>query len=537
HSSPDAQYRASKLKYFLYRRALGQVFDYVRDYSKRNGRQVACYVATHSLLNYAQWKIVSPMSSLIGVGADGYIAQVWTGTARTPNMMDGVRKERTFETAFLEYGAMKSIVRATGKKVWFLHDPIEDRPDYCWEDYRGNWESTVVASLLHPEVWRYEVMPWPDRIFTRDYPVRNLRDLPPGTQVPRIGIPDWYETELQAVIRVLGDMKQDHVSWISGGTPGIGILVSDTMMFQRAGPQPSDGALGSFYGLALPLLSRGVPVEPVQLEHVEQPGFLDPYRVLLLTYEGQKPPSAKLHVALAEWVKRGGTLVVVDDDGDPYNAVREWWNTAPMRYATPRLHLFEQLGVPAGMPGVHGSGKGFVVYEKLSPAALTREAFGGERVRGIVRRALNAAGIPWREAAALALRRGPYVIASGLENPGATPVVLPGRYVDLFDARLPILEQPRIEAGRHMLLVDLDTAQPGVAAAACRVREERRSGNAIAFRAEGIAGTRAAVRVKTAQKPAAVLINGRPLPGWRYEEGTVWLTFANSPDGVEIAIR
>jgi hypothetical protein len=28
-SSPDAQYRASKLKYFLYRRALGQVFDFV----------------------------------------------------------------------------------------------------------------------------------------------------------------------------------------------------------------------------------------------------------------------------------------------------------------------------------------------------------------------------------------------------------------------------------------------------------------------------------------------------------------------------
>ena len=31
----------------------------------------------------AQWRIVSPESSLMNVGADGYIAQVWTGTART----------------------------------------------------------------------------------------------------------------------------------------------------------------------------------------------------------------------------------------------------------------------------------------------------------------------------------------------------------------------------------------------------------------------------------------------------------------------
>jgi len=84
-SSPDAQYRASKLKYVLYRRALSEVFDFVKKYGKAHGRTIPCYVPTHSLINYAHWRIVSPESSLINVGADGYIAQVWTGTARTPN--------------------------------------------------------------------------------------------------------------------------------------------------------------------------------------------------------------------------------------------------------------------------------------------------------------------------------------------------------------------------------------------------------------------------------------------------------------------
>ena len=92
NSSPDAQYRASKLKHYMYRRALSQIFDFAREYGREHHREIRCYVPTHSLINYAHWKIVSPESSLIDVGADGYIAQVWTGTARTANVYEGRRK-------------------------------------------------------------------------------------------------------------------------------------------------------------------------------------------------------------------------------------------------------------------------------------------------------------------------------------------------------------------------------------------------------------------------------------------------------------
>jgi len=99
-------------------------------------------------------------------------------------------------------------------------------------------------------------------------------------------------------------MKQPEVRWESAGTRNVGVLVSDTLMFQRAEPNPSDANLGSFYGLAMPLLKRGVPVEPVQIESAATPGFLDRYKVLLLTYEGQKPPTREFHEALAKWVRR-----------------------------------------------------------------------------------------------------------------------------------------------------------------------------------------------------------------------------------------
>ncbi len=395
-SSPDAQYRTSKLKYFLYRRTLSQVFDFVKQYGKDNNRVIHCYVPTHSLVNYSHWRIVSPESSLLDVGADGYIAQVWTGTARTPNVYEGQLKERTFETAFLEYGAMQNLVRASGRRVWYLNDPIEDNPNHDWDDYRRNWENTLTASLLQPEVWRYEIMPWPDRIFNGRHPVhanptfrppgpgdpsiKSQERVPNGTglngfgqnnpNVERVGIPKPYETELQTVISALGDMKQSDVRWESAGTRNIGVLISDTMMFQRAEPNPSDANLGSLYGLALPLVKRGIPIEPVQIESAVDPAFLSRYKLLLLTYEGQKPPKPEFHAALAKWVRAGGALVVVDDDSDPYNAVREWWNTAPLSYKSPREHLFDALGIAKESVGLHKVGRGVVLRESASPAAL-----------------------------------------------------------------------------------------------------------------------------------------------------------------------
>jgi len=77
HSSVDARWRTGKLKYFLYRRALQQVFDYVQAYNQKTGRHVRCYVPTHSLLNYAQWCIVSPESSLANLKGCDVPVQTW----------------------------------------------------------------------------------------------------------------------------------------------------------------------------------------------------------------------------------------------------------------------------------------------------------------------------------------------------------------------------------------------------------------------------------------------------------------------------
>ena len=59
------------------------------------------------------------------------------------------------------------------------------------------------------------------------------------------------------------------------GTSGLGVLASDSLMFQRGDPTPSDEHLTHIYGMALPLIKRGMPVTPVQLENVGLPGYLN----------------------------------------------------------------------------------------------------------------------------------------------------------------------------------------------------------------------------------------------------------------------
>lgn len=540
HESVDGQWRASKLKYFLYRRALQQVFSHVQAYNQRTGRNVRCYVPTHSLINYAHWCIVSPQSSLALLdGCDGYIAQVWTGTARTPNHYRGQRKERTFETAFLEYGAMQNLVRATGRTVWYLNDPVEDNPRHDWTDYRSNWESTLTASLLQPEVSRFEVAPWPERVFGGRYPRSAPRD-------QRQPIPPAYASELQVVMQALNDMKQKKIEW-DCGTRGIGVLISDSMMFQREQPTPSDPNMAQFYGLALPLLKRGMPIIPVQLENVTLPKFLDEQRVLLLTYQGQKPLTPEVHSALGGWVRNGGVLVMVDDDKDPYNRVREWWNDDGTTQRIPRRHLFEQLGLSdtrfsTNSPALVNVGKGAVMWVRQSPVPFALSTEAEARLISFIQQAARKAGLKWKEANHLALRRGPYVIGAGLdESVSVSPKILKGRFINLFDSELMVQRNILLEPGKRVFLLDLNamkSSKPQLLASACKALLKNRDGKRMTWTVEGVGDTPAILLMSSTKPPRSVQLDQEALDfTFNKAEGLLYVRFPNQSQPRDLAIE
>ncbi|WP_276355007.1 hypothetical protein [Cohnella caldifontis] len=568
HESEDAQYRASKLKAYLYARCLDRLCSALKEYSMlRYGRPLRFYVPTHSLINYAQWRIVSPESKLLDLPSiNGYIAQIWTGTSRTANVYEGRRAERTFETAYLEYGIMQELVRGTDRRMWFLHDPIEDDPKRTWRDYKENYLKTLTASLLHPEVSHYEVAPWPRRVFEGRYPSED------GSG--KEGIPADYATVLLTVMHALGDMDQTDLKTFGGGGP-IGVLLADSAMYQRMRPgvdtagfmMKYDGTnaveltdeyalellnFSPFYGLTLPLLKHGMPVRPVQLDNVRRfPGYLDDYRVLVLSYEFMKPEHPDLHPALAQWVRDGGALVYVGDDGDPYHRVREWWNRGRRVYRSPREHLFENLGVEAELPeGVARVGSGALAYLRMRPDRFADSAEAAERLRDMVKAAMESLGDPslrWSPANHFGIRRGPYVIASVMEESvHDRPLELNGRFVDLFGPGLPIMRQVVLPPGRQAFLYDLDygaAETSGIIAASSRVEEFLEEARSIAFTARGPRTVKAAARIRCPAMPSAVEAESGDgtrvaLPyRWDGETRTLLVRYDNDPAGVRITIR
>ena len=530
-SSPDARWRANGLMYFLYRRALQQVFDSIQAYNKEKGTKVRCYVPTHSLLNYASWGIVSPESSLARLkGCDGYIAQVWTGTAREPNIYANVKRERTFETAFLEYGAMQNLVRSTGRNVWYLADPIEDNPNHDWGDYRRNYHATLIASLLQPEVAQYEVIPWPERVLEDKYPAESK----PGV---RVGIPDDYAQELQTVWNALKDMKQRDVQW-DAGTQGVGIAISDSLMFQRGGPSASDGEFSHFYGLAMPFVKRGMPVQPLQLENFGLKGYLEGTKVLLMSYEGQKPMTEGVHPPIADWVKKGGTLVFVDDDADPFLKVREWWNTGGKTYDTPRQELFELLGVGKdAKEGIYPVGKGRLVFLSRRPTLIARDPFAPKLFVDYVKKA--APDVFWLEQGSIALRRGPYVALAGMDettSPGHPQV---GRFVDLFDPELKV--QTMVSGGPNVraLLVDLDRFDRPAIACAGALTEEKQGKDSWTGAVEGIADTPGVLLLRLPRTAKSATVDGEPIPALKIDEANklTWIRFRNTARARRIEVK
>ena len=543
-SSVDAQYRASKLKYELYFRALKEVFAHVKRRAKELGRSIDCVVPTHSLLNYAQWRIVSPESHLVDIPEyDGYIAQVWTGTSRTPNSYKGKVKERTFEIAYMEYGQMLGMVRPTGRKVWFLHDPVEDNPNRTWADYKRNYECTLIASLMWPEVARYEIMPWPDRIFQGQYPKKDM-DSKSGD---REGIPADYATQLLACFNALADMNQPDIRR-EDATQGIGVIVSDTLMFQRANPDRGDPHFGQIYGLTMPLVKNGIPVEIVQLENVLQPECLKPYKVLLLTYEGQKPLKPMYHDALANWIRAGGVLVYVDDESDPYNNVREWWNDLGAIKTTPGAHLRVILNVPeAAAEKAQPAGNGWIRLLKTKPSALANSEDGADRLMAVVKEACDCAKLPLITRNYLKLQRGPYLIASVLEESVSdAPLNVTGNFVDILSANLPIVRTNDIKPGERILYYDLDTvkAKAKVVAAAGRVRDETLTetadGGTLTFSARGPLNTIGVARVLLPKAPKSVSCDPAAPElkhEWDESSRTVLLTFPNTASTIAMKVE
>ncbi|HPP58658.1 MAG TPA: hypothetical protein PLT82_05950 [Candidatus Hydrogenedens sp.] len=503
NESIDTQYKASLLKYKLYSNALTEVFQFAKRYSKEHNFDLGCYVPTHSLINYAQWRIVSPESMLTSMdNCDGIIAQVWTGTARTRHYYQGVSKERTFETAYLEYAQMVGMVLPAKKHLIFLADPIEDNPNYDWDDYRFNYESTVLASLFFPEVSTFEVMPWPERIFMGKYS-KSKED-----KETKINIIPEYGSELLAVITALNDMKQSDIEWVSKNYP-IGVMVSDTLMFQRAEPNPSNPQLNNFFGITTPLIKNGIPVKIVQMEHLITYNPLEDIKLLILTYEGQKPLNKEYHSKIKDWIYNGGGLLIIDDKSDPYNDLNMWWKSEG--FQSPIDHLIKICGIDnETMKKPITIGKGYLWWIRESPTLLSREKSGCEIILNWVKDMASLLNMEIEYKNYMHLRRGLYHICSVQDESLITSsYTVNGTFINLFNPALRVEKDITLSPNQRALLYDLNYAlkrlqQPDILLSAGRIREKIVNKDSIRFTIRGAKNIPGKVLIYSDKVPTSI---------------------------------
>ena len=237
-------------------------------------------------------------------------------------------------------------------------------------------------------------------------------------------------------------------------------------------------------------------------------------------------------------------LVFCDDDSDVFNSVHEWWNSDGKKFSTPREALFGQLGFDPASRGIPTNaqtsaetgwpfGNGRVIWLRKNPVPLAGSAEGADQVVAVVQQAAKSAKLNWRETNSLLLRRGPYVIAAGLdESVAGDPKILHGHFVNLFDPDLRVLVNVRIAPGSRYFLRDLDATRgrnPQLLASACKALPVTQQDNPLSFLVEGVAQTPAVMLFHTSQTPRSATLDGQAIESFDFSkaDGLLRIHFTN----------
>ena len=505
HLSPDNFYKANRLKSDLYFELVEVALTATKQRAREMGREVSFVLPIHSLLSHAAGRMLFASGRSLDLrkkGLDGFVGQVWTGPiAWSMTEAEGERMTTEadfFESAYLLYSYFANLVQGTGLPCYLLADPVEDDPQYSWDDYRNWYAQSLVPMLMFPWMNHFEVMPWPDRVFLPGFQMAT------GTPAP-----EDYRRALLCAFAALSEIAETSESDIPAeGSAHVGCLVADTLSWQMGGPESA--SLASVHGLTVPLLRRGIPVQILPLERHADSDFLDRFKVLILSYDALKPTDPQMNVDLAEWVKRGGTLIAIGG-ADFYSKIDEWWTRDG--FASPMNHLWAQLGVwdhtherfffkgpqklisrstffnvnglyELSMPrrwiltdyhfpapthlysvlGKHGTQrcgvicemdveKGAVVFCGLPARWFAESEAGGIFAEKLVD---YAAGLgndrgPARDSDRIEVRRGKFLAVRGCEDSSR----LKGVFVDILDPNLPVLVDPVIPAKSIALFKDI----------------------------------------------------------------------------------
>ncbi len=533
-----AQFQAEQLKFEMELRAVADLLAHAKSYAQSTNRAVKVYVTTLSALQYAHESKVGPQAELLYIPeCDGVIGHVPAHVPET--RYADAKRARAFESAWFDFGLFAQASRGHEKELVFSFEAGNAK---TWNERKHILHAQFVAALFYPECARYEWQTPVEQIFKAAPSSATLASMNGGENTARTPL---NEAALQTLVlqNVLARLPQD-APQLEAGERGVGVLMSDALTLQRAAPEANEHELSSFFGIALPLLKHGIPVQPLLLENLSRPGYLTGYKTLFLSYRAMKPQQPKWHERLATWVKTGGTLIFIDDDKDAFNHAPGWWREPSYNLARPAEHLFQTLGLNNGAnPGRNKAGMGSLIYINANPAQYALSAAGPDSVLALLAAAMPH-GRQVKQQNYFKLQRGAYVAAVAFaETASSTALALQGDWLDLLEPNLPRLTAKTIAPGEVALLFDLsrrDSTRAQVLATSALIVEEQFEATRYSFTANGPAQQLMRMVVAlpfTAAPVVATHAENAIAVQTKFEDHLLWLEFEQPEGSVRIVIE
>jgi hypothetical protein len=494
HESPDAFFKTCRLKSNLYFKLEQELQEYTNEFRGTRGSPADFYIPIHSMYSNLSARLVAPLGTSLSIkGHKGYIGQIWTGPVLWT--LDNFSDKDTgfFEAAYVLYDYFVNLVKGTDLTLYLLTDPVEDHPGRTWPDYESWYKECVTAQLLFGCVNTYEVMPWPERIFLPGYSTGG------GTPGPA-----HYRTIILSVLTALQDMPLTEEDISTSGC-GIGVLIGDTAMWQyRQG-----NLLDPFLSLLVPLIKQGIPVSTVPIERSGDENYMNRFKMLVLCYDAWKPEKEEYHDYLAQWIEKGGTLILFDGK-DAFDDIDMFWKQK--EFPNPQTHLLSRLGIDyKGMKSNASNavtgyfsrkiGKGGIAVYPLSPESMAQNSRKKDEYLNLIQELMRRhTGKKWEPGKFFHLKRGNFNICHTFE----TEQSLKGCYIDIFSADLKVVRDVYLKKNTSVLLYDigamLGNPHPCILYATYRLMEKTESKEETAFIIRGPRGTEGKVRIFTAGK-------------------------------------
>ena len=473
-STPEAMLKSMELKTYLFERIITELSERI----KKIAPETKMYIATHSTVNYNAWGITAGLNHYMATGkVEGVIGQTWSDTIRTAYPYKNKSVVDEYLNAYIDFASYLDSVE--GNNFFALADPMADNSEATEIQNRYAYRQTIAASLMHPQIHRFEICPWVNRAFAN--------------------VSSTYRTIQTQCYNALNYVGGKAIT-MHTGTPGIKYAVSDTISWlknEKWSPATSEG----LYGVTMPLATAGIPVGIKSMEQLYTADDLSDTKILILSYDNQLPMSETVNEAIADWVKKGGVLLLTSGCNDYWDAADRFW----AKDGSPIINLFGKLGISgvtinrdvdfqtsdsitfAGnfsadiatdkiIPRIGrfafvyegaenpiltqgGStigfeekvGDGHVIAVSLPTTYYANSKNGCDLLLALTKYAAQYAGLEYATTNLMLTERGRLTVAHALtEND-----TVEGRYIDIYDENLSVVTDPAIKKKDSLILWDI----------------------------------------------------------------------------------